>query len=204
MIVYAWVMACATIICGGKRGKEYPPLGDPRIMRRAINFFFSLPSSQSYAIVLADSRKSIIIHRRLFHRMEYAFFHFTRSFFPSDISMVKSNFSPLDSHRLTYGQRGGGGGGWLNVFLSNFNPSARFFALVFISRPLPPVSSVRLIQFYPISTNVPPILLDLLELLLTGGIKIKMNVTLERLYEFNRVKNKGFIIIPIICNILVK
>lgn len=78
----------------------------------------------------------------------------------------------------------------MNVFLSNFNPSARFFALVFISRPLPPVSSVRLIQFYPISTNVPPILLDLLELLLTGGIKIKMNVTLERLYEFNRVKNK--------------
>lgn len=108
VIVYAWVMACATIICGGKRGKEYPPLGDPRIMRRAINFFFSLPP-QSYAIVLADSRKSIIIHRRLFHRMEYAFFHFTRSFFPSDISMVKSNFSPLDSHRLTYGQRGGEG-----------------------------------------------------------------------------------------------
>lgn len=128
VIVYAWVMACATIICGGgKRGKEYPPLGDPRIMRRAINFFFSpLPP----------------IPRHCPRRFEEEYYHYpppsfppdgicflplhSISFFPSDISMVKSNFSPLDSHRLTYGQHGGEaeGEGELNVFLSNFNPSA--------------------------------------------------------------------------------
>lgn len=71
---------------------------------------------------------------------------------PSDISMVKSNFSPLDSHRLTYGQRGGRGGekGFERFSFEFLNPSSRFFALVFTPTP-----SSNLPFHYPISTNVP-------------------------------------------------
>lgn len=122
MIVYAWVMGCTTIT-----GKEYLPLGrrSSRIMPRAINFFsLSLFSPSHHLSPLSSPIRgrevSSLSHRRLFSD-GICFLPLHSISFPSDISMVKSNFSPLDSHRLTYGQHSGGG---LNVFLSNFNPFA--------------------------------------------------------------------------------
>lgn len=122
VIVYAWVMGCTTIT-----GKEYLPLGrrSSRIMPRAINFFsLSLFSPSHHLSPLSSPIRgrevSSLSHRRLFSD-GICFLPLHSISFPSDISMVKSNFSPLDSHRLTYGQHSGGG---LNVFLSNFNPFA--------------------------------------------------------------------------------
>lgn len=112
---------------------------------------------------------------------------------PSDISMVKSNFSPLDSHRLTYGQRGREEG-QVERFSFEFQSFHRFFALVFIPMSNSFSSFIPLSNFNECS--------DLLNRsLLTLGVKVRC-ITLERSCEFNRfhVRIIG-IIIPVISGV---